>query len=51
MAADWRVVVGLFVGGVALTLARRWQNTDATAGTGVAFGTVVIVAIYLAGTC
>jgi hypothetical protein len=44
---DWRVVAAIFIGGTALTLARRWHNTDPEAGGGVAFVTVLLVLLYL----
>lgn len=44
---DWKVIAALFIGGTLLTIARRWNNDDKDAGSGVAMSTVILVAFYL----
>jgi len=44
---DWRIVLAVFLGGIALTVTRRWGNDDHAAGAGVAGATIIIVGCYL----
>jgi len=47
MAKDWKVIAAILIGGVALTIARRWNNKDPSAGAGVAGWTIVALLLYL----
>lgn len=47
MTKDWRIVAAILIGGDLLTLARRKNNKDSSAGEGVAAWTIVITIAYL----